>query len=125
MLAGVFAFILILVLVISSIPAARRRLWPDYHVFRHSHAVLAVSIFALTAYHVLGSGFYLNERWKIGLASTVGLGILAYYVIGYFTSPDTVTRISDSSRYSRVISYGCTTLAVLVCFLLVLVNQFE
>jgi hypothetical protein len=98
MLTGLFAFILILVLVISSIPTARRRLWPDYHVFRHTHAVMAVSIFALTAYHVLGSGFYLNERWKIGLASTMGLGILAYYVIGYLIAPVTVTRISDSSR---------------------------
>lgn len=124
MLAGVFAFILILVLVISSIPAARRRLWSNYHAFRHIHAVLAVSIIALTAYHVLGSSFYLNERWKTGLASTVVLGILVYYVLGYLTSPVTAPRISGSSRYSWGISYGCTTLAVLVCLLLVLGNQF-
>jgi predicted ferric reductase len=134
MLAGVFAFILILLLVTSSVPAARRRLWPDYHVFRHIHAMLAVSIVALIAYHVLGSSFYLNSRWKIVLASTVSLGILIYYLISYYrnyykkyyrSSAVTPTRISGSSQYSRYISYGCTTLVVLVCLLLVLGNQFE
>ena len=126
MLAGVFAFILILLLVTSSVPAARRQLWPDYHVFRHVHAVLAVSIVALTIFHVLGSSFYLNSRWKIGLASTVSFGILIYYLVSYYRkSPVAATRISGSSQYSRYVSYGCTTLAVLVCMLLILGNHFR
>jgi hypothetical protein len=95
-------------------------------VFRHIHAVLAVSIVALIAYHVLGSSFYLNSRWKIGLASTVSLGLLIYYLISYYRNYRVAaTKINGSSQYSRYISYGSTTLAVLVCLLLVLANQFE
>jgi DMSO/TMAO reductase YedYZ heme-binding membrane subunit len=134
MLAGIIALLLMVVLVISAIPYVRRRLWHDYHVFRHIHAVLAVCISGLVAYHVLSSGFYLNGVWKVGLASTLTFVILVSYVfgsqsVGTETEPNssgtTPGKKSNSSRYSRVISYGCTTLLVLASFLLALGLQTE
>jgi hypothetical protein len=134
MLAGLLALFLMVVLVISAIPYVRRRIWHDYHVFRHIHAVLAVSISALVVFHVFGSGFYLNGVWKIGLASASSAGILAYYIFSSQRLPagaepelnavgTTIGRKSNSSRYSRTISFGCTSLIVLVSFLLALALQ--
>ncbi len=126
MLSGLIALIVMLLLVVSSIPALRRRLWPDYHLFRHVHAVMAVAGLGLVFYHVLVSGYYLNSLWKTGLLATVTAGIVAYYARGKYPAvPATALRVRNSARYSHMISYGCATVALLICLLAVLMNNLE
>lgn len=126
MLAGLLALVLMVLLVVSSIPVCRRSLWPDYHLFRHLHALTAVAIVALTFYHVLASGFYLNSPWKLGLVTALGTGILAYYTAyKYRPVAASASRTRHSARYSHLISYGSALLALLLCLALVLEHGAE
>ncbi len=126
MLSGLVALVLMLLLVVSSIPAIRRRLWSNYHLFRHLHAVIAVAVLALTCHHIIVSGFYLNSPWKLALVSVVAVGILLYYATGnYPLLSSTAHRIKNSGRYSHLISYGCVTVALLICSVLISMNNVE
>ena len=126
MLSGLLALVLMLFLVCTSIPMVRRRLWPDYHLFRHVHGLVAVAIVLLVFFHVLASGFYLNSPWKIGLAAATGVGFLVYYARGkYQLVPATMSRVRDSARYSHMISYGSVVLGLLLCLALILLADVE
>jgi hypothetical protein len=123
MLAGLFALLFMIVLVISSVPFLRRRLWPNYHRFRHLHALFAAAILGLAIYHVVMSGFYMNSRWK--LAALAGVGF--YVAISTFRRERTVLlsgiiRIRNSASYSHMITY-CVTLLVLFASWVVLLQQ--
>jgi hypothetical protein len=126
MMSGLLALVLMLLLVCTSIPVVRRRLWPDYHLFRHIHGLVAVAIVLLVFFHVLVSGFYLNSEWKVGLAVATGVGILLYYARGkYQLVPAAVARVRDSARYSHMISYGSVVLVLLLCLALILLAEVE
>ena len=126
MLAGLMAFLLMLLLVLSSIPSLRRRLWPDYHLFRHVHAVVAVAIIALTMYHVCFSAFYLNTQWKAAVLLLLGVVVTLYYASSHAPVPSVpASRSRRSARYSHVISYSCVLLAVLVCLALAFGNNLS
>jgi predicted ferric reductase len=126
MMSGLLALVLMLLLVCTSIPVVRRRLWPDYHLFRHLHGLAAVAIVLLVFFHVLVSGFYLNSEWKIGLATATGMGILLYYARGmYQLVPAAMSRVRDSARYSHMISYGSVALVLLLCLALILFAETE
>jgi len=126
MLAGLIAMILLLLLFISSIPALRRRLWRNYYLFRHVHAVVAVMVVGLVLYHVLLSGFYLNSYWKTGLLATVTVATVAWYAVGqYPLVPANFLRVRNSSKYSHIISYGSTLVVVLFSLALVLLNNLS
>lgn len=58
MLAGLLAFVCLLVLMVSALTGARRRLWPDYRRFRYWHAAIALMLILLALWHVLGSAYY-------------------------------------------------------------------
>ena len=119
MMSGLLALILMLLLVISSIPTVRRHLWPNYHLFRHVHGLVAVTITLLAFYHVLVAGFYLNNPLKIGLLGATGLLLLIQYAWGrhQFVAPRSA-RVRDSASYSHLISYGVAVLACLYCLVL-------
>jgi hypothetical protein len=126
MLSGLIALALMLLLVVCSIPTIRRRLWSNYHLFRHMHAVIAVAALALTCHHIIVSGFYLNSPWKIFFVSVIALGVLLYYVTGnYPLMSSTAHRLKNSGRYSHLISYGCVTVALLICTVLIVMNNVE
>lgn len=123
MLAGLFALILMVVLVISSVPFLRRRVWPNYDGFRRAHMLFAAAILGLVIYHVVMSGFYMNSRWK--LAALAGVG--CYVAISAIRNERTVllsgiVRIRNSAGYSHMITY-CVTLLVLMASLVVLLLQ--
>jgi predicted ferric reductase len=118
MMSGLLALILMLVLVLSSIPTVRRRVWPNYHLFRHIHGLLAVAIVLLVFYHVLVSGFYLNSAWKIALMAAVGLVVLASYARDSYQLVTNSPRVRDSASYSHLISYSAALLACLYCLVL-------
>jgi hypothetical protein len=123
MLAGLFALLFMIVLVISSVPFLRRRLWPNYHRFRHIHALFAAAILGLVNYHVVMSGFYLNSEWKLAVLAVVG----SYVATSAIRRERTVLlsgiiRIRNSASYSHMITY-CVTLLVLLASLLALLLQ--
>lgn len=120
MLAGLFALLFMIVLVISSVPVLRRRLWPNYHRFRQLHTVFAGAILALTLYHVVVSGFYLNNTWKLAVLA----GVSCYVVASSVRQARPVVlsgvmRIRNSASYSHMITY-CVTLLVLATSLVTL-----
>ena len=113
MLAGTLGLVLMTLLVGSSLPRLRRRLWSDYHRFRHLHAVVSVCVVALSLYHVIQSGYYLNREWKLGLLLLVVAFILiAYGVRQHGAVAGGVDRTRNSARYSHLISYGALLLAL-------------
>jgi hypothetical protein len=126
MMSGLLALMLMLLLVCTSIPTARRLLWPNYYLFRHLHGLVAVAIILLVVFHVLVSGFYINSRWKIGLALATSLGILSYYAWGKSELvAASLLRVRDSARYSHLISYGSALLVLLLCLALALLDNPE
>ena len=57
-LAGIAAFLLILVLVGTSLAGARRRLWSSHRNFQATHIVLGCLLVALLGAHVIAAGRY-------------------------------------------------------------------
>ena len=127
MLAGTLSLLLMTLLVLSSLPRLRRRLWPDYHRFRHVHAVVSVSLVALALYHVVESRYYLNHDWKIvTLCLGAALVVLAYAFRQHGAVTGAVDRTRNSARFSHLISYGAMLLAIILLVgLLLLSSQGE
>jgi hypothetical protein len=122
MLAGLVATVLLLVLVVSSITALRRRIWPDYRRFRSLHAWLAIACAVLAGWHVAGSHFYLNTNFKLAVAGTVAIAVLAYYLSarrGARRRVRFVSRLRNTAACSHLLSYGATLLLVILALALV------
>jgi DMSO/TMAO reductase YedYZ heme-binding membrane subunit len=64
MLAGIGAALLLIVLVATAFPAPRRALFGNRSTFRRAHRYGSLAVIGLAAWHVLGSGFYLDSRLK-------------------------------------------------------------
>ncbi len=125
-LSGLLATILMLLLLAFSIFPLRRLLWRDYHLFRHVHAMVAITALGLLFYHILLSGFYLNSYWKKGLLAAVTVSVVAYYTMDKVPAvPARASRVRDSSRYSRRFSYGCTFGALLFSLLYAFLNNLD
>ncbi|MBE9539026.1 MAG: ferric reductase-like transmembrane domain-containing protein [Proteobacteria bacterium] len=126
MVSGSLATILMLVLFLSSIPPVRRRLWRDYHVFRHVHAIVAVTVLGLLLYHILVSGFYLNSQWKRGLLIVATAAVMAHYARGkVFSATIKAAPVRESRKYSHKFSYGCVVVALLGSFSLAFLSNIE
>jgi hypothetical protein len=122
MLAGTLALLLMTLLVLSSLPQLRRRLWSDYHRFRHLHAVASVGAVVLCFYHVFESGYYLNHLWKIVILGIIGLAVvLAYAVRQHGVLAGGIDRTRNSARFSHLISYSALLLALVTLGILVLI----
>ncbi len=126
MLAGLFALLFMLMLVISSVPFLRRRLWPDYHRFRSVHALFAAVILGLTIYHVVMSGFYMNSEWKLAVLAVVGCCVAASAIRRERTVLlSGIIRIRNSAGYSHMITYCVTLLVLAASFFALLLQQAE
>lgn len=76
--AGMLSLVLLVILAVLSI--ARRRLRMAYEPWRWTHALLATLGFALAAWHLFGSGRYLDTGWKQALWAAY-LGFWAALII--------------------------------------------
>jgi predicted ferric reductase len=79
MTAGRIAFVLFVVVVVSSV--LRQRLRLPYEPWRIAHALLSTIAFALALWHLVGAGHYLDRPWKQLLWIAYGLfwlGLTAY-----------------------------------------------
>jgi DMSO/TMAO reductase YedYZ heme-binding membrane subunit len=124
MSAGLLALVLFLALVVTSIPVLRRKLWSNYHIFRHTHLVVAVAAFALLAYHIWASGFYLDNVWKMAVFASVITLVLLFYVLSSQAKPaETVFRLRNSAGYSHLIAYSCAGVALFVSLAVAILNN--
>lgn len=63
MLAGLFAWLLLGYLCISSIRAIRRRLHSSAKGYRLVHGALAILALLLSLYHIVAAGFYIRQQF--------------------------------------------------------------
>jgi Ferric reductase like transmembrane component len=124
MSAGLLALVFFLLLLVSSLPVIRRKLWSNYHVFRHTHLIGATAAFALLAYHIWASGFYLDNVWKVGVAAAGISLVFLYYLLNGRAKPDgNLERLRNTAGYSGLIAYSCAGLALLMSLLVALLNN--
>jgi predicted ferric reductase len=122
MLAGLISAVLMLLLVLGSITALRRRLWPDYHRFRVVHAWLSVGVLLLLLIHIVGSAYYLNSVWKVTVCLALAGGVVGQYLDGrlmHLRHDRSVQRLRDTSHYSHWLSYGTVALVSVIALALV------
>ncbi len=127
MLSGLASAVLLIMIVLSSLPSLRKRVWSDYSVFRKYHLLISVSIIVLLLIHLFGSQYYLNSLWKKLLMILMGCYVLTRYSIqkrrsGYNGSNDNLRKRGNVS-VSMLVSYGSLWVMLLLSFLLVLLQQ--
>lgn len=125
MLAGLLASVILLILVVSSIPHWRRRIWPDYHHFKFLHALLAVVCLALACWHTLESHFYLNTGIKAWIGVLVTVTVFVFYLRGrYFPQrlAQRQSRIHDTALYSRRIALASLVLLFIAAIIVAVVR---
>lgn len=123
MLAGLASAVLMLLLVLTSVTAFRRRLWSDYQRFRAFHAWLSIAALLLLLLHVVESGYYLNSVWKILLCLSIAALVLGLYLDKRFVHlrhNRSIQRLRGTSHYSHWISYSSVCIAMAVSLALVL-----
>ena len=76
-LAGIVAFVMIAILVVSSLPSSRRRLWRSHRNFQATHIAFACILTVLLAVHVLTAGRYTGGYGRRLLYIAVAVGGLA------------------------------------------------
>jgi len=76
-LAGIAAFILMLVLAVSSVAASRRRLWRSHRGFQATHIACGCLALALLAAHVITAGRYTPGFGRRLLFVAVAAGVWA------------------------------------------------
>lgn len=64
MLAGVFAWLLLVATTYSALPGPRRRTYPAFSSFRTWHRALYLLLLAACAWHVFATGFSLSSLWQ-------------------------------------------------------------
>ncbi|MCF7980416.1 MAG: hypothetical protein K9K86_00420, partial [Pseudomonadales bacterium] len=127
MLSGLASAVLLIMIVLSSLPSLRKRVWSGYSVFRKYHLFISVSIIVLLLIHLFGSQYYLNSLWKKLLMILMGCYVLTRYGIqkrrsGYNGSNDNLRKRGNVS-VSMLVSYGSLWMMLLLSFLLVLLQQ--
>lgn len=107
-LAGIAAFILLAILVITSLPSSRRRLWRSHRNFQATHIVVGCILTVLLAVHVVTSGRYtggLGRRLLYIIVAAGGLAMLLRRRRDTATMPReiTVVRRLAFGRHSTLI----------------------
>jgi len=125
MLAGLLGAVLLLLLVLSSVTAVRRRIWRDYHRFRALHGWLALACVLLTLWHLAGSQYYLNTPLKLTLAGLCCIGVPGIYLRERLLAHPhrhrrRQSRLRDTGVYAHRISVAA--LAVLLVALVALLS---
>jgi hypothetical protein len=118
MLAGLGAAVLVLLLTLTAIQLVRRRLWKDYKLFRHVHALVGIAIVVLTGWHIVGSAWYANEPWKAQTWILVSAFVCIVYLGGKFRRPAfEIPPTHRTRRPAALISY--LSVVILCCIAVV------
>jgi DMSO/TMAO reductase YedYZ heme-binding membrane subunit len=76
-LAGIVAFVMLVILVVSSLPGSRRRLWRRHRNFQATHIVFGCIMTVLLAAHVVTAGRYIGGYGRRLLYFALAAGGLA------------------------------------------------
>ena len=126
MLAGLGSALLMVVVVLTSVTALRRRLWQDYQRYRAFHAWLSIAALVLLLVHVVLSGYYLNSGWKLALCLAVAIAVLGLYLdkrYVHLRHDRTIQRLRNTSHYSHVLSCGPVLVVLVLSLALVVWSQ--
>lgn len=116
MLAGMAAAVLLMVLAAAALPMPRRTLFGRPPMFRRWHRYGALLVIGLAAWHVLGSGFYLDTRAKqiVFAAIAVALPVLASRRPAQQRPVAAMRLDSSAAQFETVrVALGALTAAVL------------
>ncbi|MEP6546827.1 MAG: cytochrome c3 family protein [Gammaproteobacteria bacterium] len=118
-LAGIAAFLLLVILVATSAASLRRRLWRSHRNFQAVHIIVGCVLLALLAAHVLTTGRYAGGYLRRVALVSVAMGGIAILLIRRRTmkgaAPDsTVARRFAFGRHSTL------TVSVIAATMLVL-----
>jgi predicted CXXCH cytochrome family protein len=115
-LAGIVGFVVLLVLVATSLAGARRRLWRSHRNFQATHIAFGCFLLALLAVHVVTAGRYTAGYGRRVLFIAVAAGGLAMLLRrrrGVGTAPrETAVRRFVFGRHSTLI-FGAIVTTVL------------
>ncbi|MBN7795299.1 hypothetical protein [Parahaliea mediterranea] len=70
---GLFSLALLAAMITVALPTDRQRLYPDHSKFHYWHRLMAKSTIAAATYHILASGFYLNNGYQKALFAGLAL----------------------------------------------------
>lgn len=76
MVLGIFALLLCLVLVLTSIINARQKVYHGHAAFKLWHRYMAISLLFMSAVHIALSGFYFDNILQIGLLAALVLAVV-------------------------------------------------
>jgi DMSO/TMAO reductase YedYZ heme-binding membrane subunit len=106
-LAGIVGFVVLLVLVVTSLATVRRRLWHSHRNFQATHIVFGCLLLALLGVHVVTTGRYIGGGGRRILFIAVAAGGLAMLLRrrrGVGTAPpETTVRRFVFGRHSTLI----------------------
>ena len=120
--AGVAALLLWLVVVVSSLPDVRRRLWATHRGFQSTHVVSGCLLLVLVSVHVVVTNRYVTGLGRRTWFLLVAIGALLMllrsrrYVAAVHGAPRTLTRLVFG-RHSRLVLGGVLTSAVAIAAL--------
>lgn len=110
MLMGVLALVMLLALTWASFPRARQRVWQSWPAFRSWHRWTWLFLLGAIAWHVLGSGFYLDTA----LARLLGVAALLVMPLGFWLDRRLLRRAPPrpglEMRHAGIALAGLTTL---------------
>jgi hypothetical protein len=108
-LAGILATVLLLIVVLSAVAGARRRLWASHRSFQAVHVILGCLLAALIAVHVVVTARYLGGRGRRALfvAATIGALLMLLRV----RRPNELAQ-SETRVHRRLVFGRHTTLIV-------------
>ena len=112
MLAGIVAFLSLLLVTTTSFPTPRRRLYPSFSTFRSGHRILFLVILAGSVWHTVGTDFSLTAFWQtVAIGILLGLLPAIAYVARRIRRQPPMTRVPFStSRADRASLYAGVTL---------------
>ena len=122
-LAGIVGFVVLLVLVVTSLATVRRRLWRSHRNFQATHIVFGCLLLALLGVHVVTTDRYTGGYGRRILFVAVAAGGLAMLLRrrrGTGTgAPETVVRRFVFGRHSTLIVGAIVTTVLALSMLIV------
>ncbi len=124
MLCGLFAFILMLIVTVSSFQSVRKLIWSDYKWFRIIHALIGVLIVLLIYIHIVKSRYYANSDWKTIVWTITCFLFIGFYVIEKTGDNDINKQVNRINKNTAMyLSYTGGALLCLIAWLIAYIHN--
>ncbi len=102
MLVGLFAFLALLAMTITSLPRFRSKSYRNFAGFRRWHRVIYLAVLGATAWHVLGTEFSLGRPWQV---AAIALLLCVFPLAGYLARRLALTpRLTAAPRSAAAVA---------------------